>query len=93
MLEFFPHNYNITNTSLADLAIWDANDLIHALCQPHPARPYNSIGDAQLCALDTLADIFHDALLGVEVMEPRPTQQKTVSRPQHPTHEPIPVHT
>ena len=72
MLEFFPCNYNMPNTSWADLAIWAVKDLIHVLCHLHLAGPYNFIGDAKLHALNALVDIFH-MLLGVGVTEPKPT--------------------
>ena len=56
-------------TSLDDLAIL--------------VGPSNSIGDAQLHALNVLADISHDALPGVGVTEPKPTQSKAVSMLTH----------
>ena len=80
-LEFFPHNYNMLATSLADLAIQAANKLIYALHHPHPAGPYSSIGDAQLHALNMLADIFNNALLGVGVTETKPMHTKVVPAP------------
>ena len=71
-LVFFPCKFNMPTTSLANLAIWAVKDLIYALCHPHPTIPYSSIGDAQLCALSTLVDIFNDALPGMGVLESQP---------------------
>ena len=88
-LEFFPCNYKMPATSSADLAIQAAKDLIYALHHPHQAGSYSSIGDAQLCALDTLVDISNSTLLVVGVKEMKPTHAKAVPRLCHPMPEPI----
>ena len=49
-LELSPYNYKMQITFSANLAIQVADDLIYALCNPHSALPYTSIGDTQLCA-------------------------------------------
>ena len=47
--------------SLAENATIAATELIHALRNPAPAALYAHIGDAQIQALDQLAEIFQRA--------------------------------
>ena len=57
-VEFFPHYGPMPQLSSADAAIRAAIDLCWALRNPTPASPYASIGDAQMDAIQQLADIF-----------------------------------
>jgi hypothetical protein len=60
-VEFFPTHCPMPATSSADVAISAAQDLIQALQHPQPAAPFAPVGDTQLAALRTLAEIFATA--------------------------------
>ena len=78
-------------TSSANLAILVDKDLIYALCNPHPAVPYTSIGDAQLHALN-MADIFNSTFLGVGAADKQTAAGKTIPLLlHHPMAEPIAI--
>ena len=62
-VEFFPHNSKMPFRSSTENATIAATELIHALRNPSPAAPYAHIGDAQIAALTTLAEIFQRATL------------------------------
>jgi hypothetical protein len=57
-VEFFPHDCAVPKTSSADAAVQAARDLIDALANPSPAAPFATLGQEQLRAIRTLADIF-----------------------------------
>eukprot|EP00957_Ditylum_brightwellii_P038572 2915577-Ditylum_brightwellii.AAC.1 len=59
-------------TSSADAATRAALDLIEAIENPHPATPFPNIGNAQMSALKTLSDIFHQALQPAPTTLPKP---------------------
>jgi hypothetical protein len=57
-LKFFPHNYQMPQLSSTDRLAMAANDMTHALKNPHPEVPFTHIGDDTISALTTLADFF-----------------------------------
>jgi hypothetical protein len=58
-LEFFPHNYQMTQLSSTDrLLIMAAQDMTDAFQNPHPDFPFASIGDDTIASLTDLAAIF-----------------------------------
>jgi hypothetical protein len=57
-LEFPPHNLPMPQLSFTDRLIMAANDMSNALKNPHPEEPYSHIGDDNITALTTLAEIF-----------------------------------
>jgi hypothetical protein len=61
-VSFFPEHTKMPKHLSADAAMHTAKDLIYALKHPQPATPFD-IGDEQLKALETLANIFSKALL------------------------------
>ena len=62
--------------SSAENATIAATELIHALCNPAPAAPYAHIGDAQMQALDQLAEIFHHATVQPQQQVPTEATKK-----------------
>ena len=60
-VEFLPHNSKMPFRSLTENATIAATELIHALCNPAPAAPYAHIGNAQMQALEQLAENFQRA--------------------------------
>eukprot|EP00957_Ditylum_brightwellii_P032889 2493578-Ditylum_brightwellii.AAC.1 len=66
-VELFPTTARMPKTSSADAATRAVLDLIKAIEHPHPTTPFPNIGNAQMSALRTLSDIFHQAL------QPAPT--------------------
>jgi hypothetical protein len=57
-VSFFPYNCPMPKTSSANAASAAATSLIHALHHPAPASSFPNLGDAQLAALDQLAEMF-----------------------------------
>jgi hypothetical protein len=56
-LEFFPHNYQMPQSSSTDILIMDAKDMMDALQHPHPEVPFAHVGDDTISALAELATI------------------------------------
>jgi hypothetical protein len=75
-VEFFPHYGEVPQLSFADAAICAASDLCWALRNPAPASPLTSIGDAQMDAIQKLADIF-----AVAAAHPAPTKHTPALSP------------
>ena len=69
-VEFLLHNPNIPFRSSAENTTKAATELIHALQNPAPAAPYVHIGDAQMQALDQLAEIFQCATVQTQQQVP-----------------------
>jgi hypothetical protein len=80
-VEFFPHQCAMPKTSSADAATKAALDLVHALQHPAPAAPFATLGQSQLAAIQTLADIFsHSTALAAAPRVPStPTPPGTTS--------------
>jgi hypothetical protein len=57
-LEFFPHNYQISQLSSTDRLLMAAKDTTDALQNPHPEVPFASIRDDTISVLADLAAIF-----------------------------------
>jgi hypothetical protein len=57
-LEFFPHNYQMSQFSSTDILIMTAKDMTDALQNPHPEVPFTHVGDDTISALTELAKIF-----------------------------------
>jgi hypothetical protein len=57
-LEFFPHNYQISQLSSTDRLLIAAKDMTDALQNPHPEVPFARVGDDTISALADLAAIF-----------------------------------
>jgi hypothetical protein len=57
-LEFFPHNYQMTQLSSTNRLIMAAKDMTDALQNPHPKVPFTRVGDDTISALAELAAIF-----------------------------------
>jgi hypothetical protein len=57
-LEFFPHNYQMTQLSSTDRLIMATKDMTGALQNPHPKVPFAHVGDDTVSALVELAAIF-----------------------------------
>jgi hypothetical protein len=57
-VSFFPYNCLMPKTSSTNAASAAATALINALRHPAPASPFPNLGDAQLAALDQLAESF-----------------------------------
>jgi hypothetical protein len=57
-VKFFPTHTKMPHASSADNAMIAAKELTAALLHPAPAAPFAHIGDAQLKAIRTLAEIF-----------------------------------
>jgi hypothetical protein len=57
-LEFFPHNYQMTQLSSTDRFLIASKDMTDALQNPHPEDPFPSVGDDTISALADLAAIF-----------------------------------
>jgi hypothetical protein len=70
-LEFFPHNYQISQLSSTDRLLMAAKDMMDALQNPHPEVPFASVGDDTISALPELAAIFKLKLR----QTPSPTHQ------------------
>jgi hypothetical protein len=75
-VEFFPHYGGMPQLSSADAAIRAAIDLCWALRNPAPASPLTSIGDAQMDAIQKLADTFT-----VAAAQPAPTKHTPAPSP------------
>ena len=60
-VEFLPYNSKMPFRYSAENATIAAIELIHVLRNPAPAAPYVHIGDAQMQALEQLAEIFQRA--------------------------------
>jgi hypothetical protein len=75
-VEFFPHYGKMPQLSSADAAIRAAIDLCWTLHNPAPASPLTSIGDAQMDAIQKLADIFD-----VAAAHPAPTKHTPAPSP------------
>ena len=60
-VEFLPHNSKMLLQSSAENSTIAATELIHALRNPAPAAPYTHLGDAQMQALEQLAENFQHA--------------------------------
>jgi hypothetical protein len=50
-LEFFPHNYQMSQLSSTDRLLMAAKDMTDALQNPHPEVPLASVGDDTILAL------------------------------------------
>jgi hypothetical protein len=57
-LEFFPHNYQMPQSSSTDRLLMAAHDMTDALQNPHPEVPFTRVGDDTISALADLAAIF-----------------------------------
>jgi hypothetical protein len=57
-LEFFPHNYQMTQLSSTDRLLMAAKDMTDAFQNQHPDVPFASVGDDSITALTDLATIF-----------------------------------
>jgi hypothetical protein len=57
-LEFFPHNYQMSQLSSTDRLLVAAKDMTDAFQNPHPNVPFASVGDDTITALADLATIF-----------------------------------
>jgi hypothetical protein len=57
-LEFFPHNYQMSQLSSRDRLLMAAKDMTDALQNPHPETPFASVRDDTMSALTDLAAIF-----------------------------------
>jgi hypothetical protein len=57
-LEFFPHNYQMTQLSSTGRLLIAAKDMTDAFQSPHPDVPFASVGDDTIKALTDLAAIF-----------------------------------
>jgi hypothetical protein len=57
-LEFFPHNYQMSQLSSTVRLLMAANEMSNALQNPHPEVPFTHAGDDTISALTALADIF-----------------------------------
>jgi hypothetical protein len=57
-LEFFPHNYQMTQLSSTNRLLMAAKDMTHALQNPHQEVPFARVGDDTISALAELAAIF-----------------------------------
>jgi hypothetical protein len=57
-LDVFTHNSPMPQMSSTDQLLMAAQDMTNALKQPHPDVPFATIGDDNISALATLADIF-----------------------------------
>ena len=58
-VEFFPEHIPMPKTSSTDRVVHAARELSDALQHPHPATPFNQIGDQQLHALQQLSKLFN----------------------------------
>ena len=82
-VEFLPHSSKMTFPSSAENATIVATELIHALRNPAPAAPYAQIGDAQIQALDQLAENFQHATVQPQHQVPtESSKQPPVSQPR-----------
>ena len=82
-VEFFPHNSKMPFRSSTENATIAATELIHALRNPALAAPYAHIGDAQVQALEKLAEIFQQATFQPQQQFPTTApQQQNVSPPR-----------
>lgn len=63
---FFPSKTRMPALSSTDRAIRAANELVHALRNPHPASPLVPIGTEELQALEQLSEIFGNAVPRVD---------------------------
>jgi hypothetical protein len=72
---FFPVRVTMPALSAADRAVRAANELIHALRNPHPASPLTPIGTEQLQGLEQLSEIFNTAAprVGNKAKKPQTT--------------------
>jgi hypothetical protein len=57
-LEFFPHNYQMSQLSSTGRLLMAAKDMTDAFQNPHPNVPFASVGDDTIKALADLAAIF-----------------------------------
>jgi hypothetical protein len=57
-LEFFAHNYPMTQLYSTDRLLMAANDMTEALKHPHPDVPFTQVGDDKVTSLSQLAAIF-----------------------------------
>jgi hypothetical protein len=80
-LEFFPHNYQITQLSTTDRLLMAAKDMKYALQNPHPEVPFTSIGDDTIAALADLAAIFKLKLQHPPSPATQASPAKVVPRP------------
>jgi hypothetical protein len=69
-LEFFPHNYQMRQSSLTDRLLMAAKDMTDAFQNPHPEVPFAIVGDDTVKALADLAAIFN---LKLQQAQSRPT--------------------
>jgi hypothetical protein len=80
-LEFFPHNYQLSQLSSTSRLLVAAKDMMDALQNPHPAVPFASVGDDTITALTDLAAIFKLKLQQATSPATQTSPPKVVSRP------------
>ncbi len=87
-VELFPHYGPMPNFSSVDAAIRAAIELCWAIRHPSPSSPLAPIGDAQLEAIQQLADIFSAATLAPSQHTSSPPRVPTISPPHPEVHLP-----
>jgi hypothetical protein len=80
-LEFFPHNYQMTQLSSTDRFLMAAKDMKDALQNPHPEVPFASVGDDTTSALADLATIFKLKLQQTPSPRPQAVPSTVFQRP------------
>jgi hypothetical protein len=87
-VQFFPTHSKMPKLSSADAALRAVKDLIAALKNPHPAAPFDQLGDQQLRALKDLAKIFDTTLPrvtpGKQLPSGTPSQPSPSNQPKPP---------
>ena len=81
-VEFLLHNSKMLFLSSAENATIAATELIHALRNPETAAPYAHIGDAQMQALDQLAENFQSATIQPQQQVPKEALKHQPVSPQ-----------
>jgi hypothetical protein len=80
-LEFFPHNYQMSQLSSTDRLLIAAKDMTDALLNPHPEVPFASVGDNTISALTDLAAIFKIKLQQTPSPAPQASPPKVSPHP------------